>query len=96
MRDDAKLTGKLYEIKVRGHLNPHRLRAYDKLIVTPEACGDTTIAAQIHDQAALYGLLVGIRDLGVSLLSVRCMECESKTADLPANRRQSEVKKGKE
>jgi len=97
MRNDAKETGKLYEIKVRGHLGPHRLRAFDSLAVTREASGETTIAARIADQAALYGLLIHIRDLGVSLLSVRCVECEDTTVDVPANRRRSEVnKKGKE
>jgi hypothetical protein len=66
--------GKLYAIKVRGHLRAHRLRGFDRLEITHEAGGETTIAARIADQAALYGLLVSIRDLGVLLLSVQCVE----------------------
>ena len=96
MRNEAEWTGKLYEIRVRGHLSPHRLSAFDKLTVTLEAGGDTTITARIADQAALYGLLVRIRDLGVPLLSVRCVKCEGKAVDLPADRRRPETKKGKE
>ena len=74
MHGDAAKKGKLYEIRIRGHLGRNRLRALEKLAVTLEANGDTTIAAWIADQAALYGLLVRIRDLGVPLLSVRCLE----------------------
>ena len=73
MQNDAAKKGKLYEIKVRGHLGPNRFRAFDKLTVTLEAGGETTIAARIVDQAALFGLMVHIRDLGVPLLSVRCL-----------------------
>ena len=89
MHNDAARKAKLYEIKVRGHLGPHRLRAFEELTVTLEASGKTTIAARIADQAALYGLLVRIRDLGVPLLSVRCLECTEDETDVPANRRPS-------
>jgi hypothetical protein len=75
MQNDAAEKVKLYEIRVRGHLRPNRFRAFEKLTVTLEASGETTIAAHVADQAALYGLLVRIRDLGVPLLSVRCLAC---------------------
>ena len=74
MPNEAARNAKLYEIKVKGHLGQHRFRAFERLTVTPEADGNTTIAARIADQAALYGLLVRIRDLGVPLLAVRCLE----------------------
>jgi hypothetical protein len=80
MRNDAATEAKLYEIRVKGHVRAHRLRAFDKLKITLEAGGETTIAARIADQAALYGLLVHIRDLGVPLLSVRCVECTENRA----------------
>ena len=89
MHNDAARKAKLYEIEVKGHLAPHRFRAFENLTVTQEASGKTTIAARIADQAALYGLLVRIRDLGVPLLSVRCLECTEDESDAPANRRPS-------
>ena len=89
MHNDAARNAKLYEIKVRGHLGPHRFQAFEKLTITMEASGESTIAARIADQAALYGLLVRIRDLGVPLLSVRCLECTEDEIDVPANRRRS-------
>ena len=97
MRVESTETGKLYEITVRGHLGPHRLQTFESLSVTLRASGETIIAARIADQAALYGLLIRIRDLGVSLLSVRCIACEDTTTDVPANRcRSEENKNGKE
>jgi hypothetical protein len=96
MRAESTKTGKLYEITMRGHLALHRLQAFESLSVTLKASGETVIAARIADQAALYGLLIRIRDLGVSLLSVRCIQCEDTVVDLPANRCWSEEnKKGK-
>ena len=94
MHNDAARKAKLYEIEVGGHLAPHRFRAIENLTVTLEASGKTTIAARIADQAALYGLLVRIRDLGVPLLSVRCLECTEDDTDVPANQRRSGKKKG--
>ena len=90
MQKDTAGKAKLYEIKVRGHLGPNRFRAFEKLAVTLEADGKTTIAAHIADQAALFGLLVCIRDLGVSLLSVRCLEDAKGDKEGPANRRRSD------
>lgn len=84
MRNGAATEAELYEIRVRGHVRAHRLRAFDRLNITHEASGETTIAARIADQAALYGLLVHLRDLGVPLLSVRCVECKDHV-DEPAH-----------
>lgn len=96
VRNDAEWLGRLYEIRVSGHLSPHRLRVFDRLTVTLEASGETTIVADLADQAALYGLLIGIRDLGVPLLSVRCVDCEETADGLSADQRRPEMKKGEE
>ena len=74
MCDDIARKAKRYEIRVKGHLGAHCLRAFAGLTIKPEASGKTIIVASIADQAARYGLLVRIRDLGVPLLSVRCLE----------------------
>jgi hypothetical protein len=86
MRNGAATEAKLYEIRVRGHVRAHRMRAFDRLNITHEASGETIIAARIADQAELYGLLVHIRDLGVPLVSVRCVECAEDRDDGPAHR----------
>jgi len=42
--------------------------------LTSDAAGRTTISGPVADQAALHGLLARIRDLGLTLLEVRCTD----------------------
>ena len=60
-----------YHIRVRGHLDAAWAAWFDGLTITHEADGDTTLAAPLVDQAALYGVLGRARDLGLTLVSVR-------------------------
>jgi len=64
-----------YEICVRGQLDSHWSTWFEGLTVTPLGTGDTIIAGPIQDQAALHGILAKIRDLGLYLLSVVCIQC---------------------
>jgi hypothetical protein len=63
-----------YEIRVRGLLDDHWSAWFEGLTLTPLANGETLIAGPIQDQAALHGILAKIRDLGLHLLSVVCVE----------------------
>ena len=60
-----------YEIKISGHISRRRFQAFEGWKVAPTADGQTTISAEEIDQSALFGLLIGIRDLGIPLISVR-------------------------
>jgi len=46
------------------------------LALTPLENGETLIAGSIQDQAALYGILAKVRDLGLHLVSVACVQSE--------------------
>ncbi len=59
-----------YEIRVAGHLPPHWADWFEGLSITLEEDGDTLLTGPAIDQAALYGLLKKVRDLGLSLVSV--------------------------
>lgn len=63
-----------YEICVRGQLDTYWSAWFEGLTVTPLGNGDTLIAGRIQDQAALHGTLAKIRDLGLYLLSVVCVQ----------------------
>jgi hypothetical protein len=63
-----------YEIRIQGHLAPHRLRHFDGLVVHHEAGGETVIVGRFRDQAALHGLLSWLQRLGVTLLLVQRVE----------------------
>ncbi|MCP4543015.1 MAG: hypothetical protein GY832_38355 [Chloroflexi bacterium] len=60
-----------YDIRVEGHLGPSASAWFPGLAINHEANGDTTISGPVVDQAALYGILIRIRDLGLTLVSVQ-------------------------
>ena len=62
--------GQIYEIRVEGHLEQRRLTAFDQLTVTHQPDGETALTGPLLDQAALYGLLNWLRDLGIPLVAV--------------------------
>jgi hypothetical protein len=60
-----------YEIRLKGHLDGRWVAWFDGLSLRLERDGTTVIHGPIADQAALYGLLLKVRDTGLSLVSVR-------------------------
>jgi hypothetical protein len=61
---------KVYEIRLKGHLEPRWVKWFDDLAITLEDNGDTLLCGPVADQAALHGLLKKVRDVGLPLLSV--------------------------
>ncbi|HYI13785.1 MAG TPA: hypothetical protein VEX37_00220 [Thermomicrobiales bacterium] len=60
----------LYQIRIKGHLGPQWAGWFEGLSITLEANGETLLAGPVADQAALYGLLRRLRDVGLPLVSV--------------------------
>ena len=59
-----------YEIRVRGHLGETLTGAFPGLRAEVGA-GETMLAGELPDQAALHGVLAQIEALGLELLEVR-------------------------
>jgi hypothetical protein len=59
-----------YEIRIKGHLDKQWADWFGGLTVTLKEDGDTLLTGPVIDQAALYGLLRKVSDLGMPLLSV--------------------------
>jgi hypothetical protein len=59
-----------YQIQVRGTLDSRWSAWFDQLTISYDAEGNTLLAGLIADQAALYGLINRLRDLGLTLLAV--------------------------
>jgi hypothetical protein len=59
-----------YEIRVRGHLGPTLLHAFDGLQAETRG-GDTILTGALPDQAALHGVLTRVEALGIELLELR-------------------------
>ena len=60
----------VYQIRIKGHLDPRWTEWFGSLTITLEDNGDTLLTGPVVDQAALHGLLKKVRDLGMPLLSV--------------------------
>jgi hypothetical protein len=61
----------VYEIRVRGTLEPRWSDWFDGFAITPVGDDETLLVGPVADQPALHGLLHKIRDLGLPLLSVQ-------------------------
>ena len=60
----------LYEIRLKGHLDQRWAERFAGLTFSHDGDGTTVLFGPVVDQAALYGLLRTVRDLGLPLLSV--------------------------
>ncbi len=60
----------IYQIRIKGHLGAQWADWFGGLTITREDNGHTLLTGPVIDQAALYGLLKRVRDLGVPLVSV--------------------------
>jgi hypothetical protein len=67
-----------YRIRIRGHVDPVWSAWFDGLTVTQADDGTTELVGPLADQAALFGLLAGLRDLGGTLLLVQRLETEAR------------------
>ena len=70
MKTQRKMNApQLYEIRVAGHLSANWEARFEGMSMRREPEGETVLSGML-DQAALHGVLVRIRDLGLNLISV--------------------------
>jgi hypothetical protein len=63
-----------YQIHVKGHLGQEWSAWFDELAIINTEQGETILSGIIIDQAALFGVLLKIRDLGLPLLAINRIE----------------------
>jgi len=68
-----------YEIRIRGRLEKRWAKSFEGLAFTHESDGTTTLSGPLPDQAALHSILLKIRDMNLTLISV------SQTESKPEN-----------
>ena len=73
-----------YVITVQGHLEHHWSAWFEGLTITNGANGEAVLAGPLLDQAALHGILVKIRDLGLPLIAVQSSAEAQSQGNLPA------------
>ena len=64
----------IYEIRVKGHLDSEWSDWFEGLTITLADDDTTLITGPVVDDAALHGLLKKVRDAGMTLLSVNCID----------------------
>jgi hypothetical protein len=77
----------VYEIRVKGHLDPRWSEWFDGLQITNETNEEALLSGYIPDQAALHGVLARVRDLNLLLISVTSVDSDQQegTGDRGAN-----------
>ena len=63
-----------YEIRLGGHLDARWAAWFEDIDLRRDSDGTTVLRGPIVDQAALHGLLGKVRDTGLPLVSVICIE----------------------
>ena len=71
-----------YRIYVQEHLDPHWAAWFDGMALTYSADGGTLLEGALVDQAALYGLISKLRDLGLTLIAVQPVRAQQPNDDL--------------
>ena len=60
-----------YQIKIEGHVNLDWSASFVEVTVQHTEDGQTILTGALQDQTALHGVLIRIRDLGLSLVEVK-------------------------
>ena len=58
------------EIRVKGHIDLHWTEWFKGFELYRDEGDETVLRGEVQDQAALYGLIAKLRDLGLTLVSV--------------------------
>lgn len=62
------------EIRVEGRLDPSWADWLDGFALTHGEGDETLLSGSVEDQAALYGLIAKLRDLGLNLVSITSLD----------------------
>jgi hypothetical protein len=65
-----------YEICIKEQIDDKWLAWFDEFTVARTKSGETLLIGSVVDQSALHGLLAKIRDLNLTLLSIKLAEID--------------------
>ena len=63
-------------ITIHGHLHPRWSEWFENLTISQQPDGTTTLSGPVVDQAALYGLIIKLRDMGLPLLALESVSTD--------------------
>ena len=76
----------IYRFRLEGHLDHRWAEWLGSMVISHQPDGTSLITGPIADQAALFGVLSQIRDLGTPLLSLTVLEKDEELLDYTADR----------
>lgn len=68
-----------YEIRVEGHLGSSWSSWFEGMTLRHEESGETVLSGALVDEAALHGVLMKIRDLGLPLVEVKRVKSDAES-----------------
>jgi hypothetical protein len=77
------MSASTYELRVDGHLDDHWSAWVGGLAISRREDGTSTLTGPVADQAQLHGILAALRDVGVTLLSLRVVGASDRFPDSP-------------
>jgi hypothetical protein len=64
----------IYQIRIEGHVHLDWSASFEEVTVQRTEDGQTVLTGTLPDQTALHGVLMRIRDLGLSLVEIKRIE----------------------
>ncbi len=68
----------IVEVKVKGVLKDEWGQWFSGMQVREQESGETLLCGTVQDQAALYGIIARLRDIGLQLVSVNSEEIDTR------------------
>jgi len=62
------------ELRVKGHIHPRWSEWFGGLTISHSGPDETVLTGLVQDEAALYGIIARLRDLGMKLTSLSSVE----------------------
>ena len=81
--EQGSTEGQVYQIRIKGYLDSRWSSWLGDLTMIHASDGTTVLTGLVADQPALHGLLIKVRDLGLTLLSVKVLEPDRWGSDGP-------------
>ena len=64
----------IYQIRIEGHTSLDWSASFDEVTIQHTQDGQTILTGTLPDQTALHGVLMRIRDMGLSLVEIKRIE----------------------
>jgi hypothetical protein len=71
-----------YEIRIEGYLGDGWSHWFEGMTIRHETSGESVLAGRLADDAALHGVLMKIRDLGLPLVEMKRFSTQEESQDI--------------